>query len=191
VPQTAKSVVDVAKAVKAPGPTVTPAAPTGGWAKFGTGLGVFDVAAGALQTVSGISQLRVGQKRDGWVNITGGAAFMGSSALYLAGSTVLGPLAAAAACIIPGVNEMAYGLKAHDAKKQLSAGALLAGGAGFTAMAGIARTGIGATATVFGLPILTALGVGTSALLLGRAVVNNWDGIKGLAGRLGKKLGLG
>lgn len=193
VPLTAKNVVDATKVASqaiAAKPTTAPTGATGGWGKMGTGLGILDIGAGFYQMLTGISELRVGKKRDGLVNVTGGAAFAGSSALYLAGATVLGPVTAALACFIPGVNELAYGLKQNDTKKQLNGAALLAGGVGFTAIAGMALTGIGAGVTVLGLPVATALGVATSAMLIGRAVVGNWSGIKDLAGRFAKKLGL-
>jgi hypothetical protein len=194
VPLTAKNVVDAGKvAVKAVAakPAPAPVAPGGFWGKFGTGLGILDIGAGLWQTMTGISELRVGKKRDGWVNVTGGAAFIASSALYLAGAAVLGPVAATAACVIPGVNELVYGLQQKDRKKQLSGGALVAGGLGFATMGVMAATGAGAAATVLGLPVMTALAVGTSALLIGRAVIGGWGPIKDLAGRVGKRLGLG
>lgn len=194
IPMTAKQVVDAGKAaskaiaVKAP---VAPIAPTGWWGRLGTGLGILDIGAGFYQALTGISELRLGKRRDGVVNLTGGITFAGSSALYLAGKTVLGPLAAAASCFIPGANELAYGLQEKNVKKQISGGALIAGGVGFTAMAAISMTGLGAGATVLGLPLMAALGVGTTALLIGRAAFGNWDAIKNLAGRIGDRLGLG
>jgi hypothetical protein len=192
VPFTVKRVTDAGKAAAkalSTKTTVAPAGPTGLWAKVGTGLGVLDIGAGLYQTLTGISELRVGKKRDGLVDVAGGAAFAGSSALYLAGSTVLGPLAAAASCFIPGANQLAYGLQEHDRSKQISAGILLAGGAGFTALGVMAMTGLGAGATILGMPLAAALGIGTSAALIGRAVVGNWGAIKDLAGGIAKKLG--
>jgi hypothetical protein len=194
VPLTAKKVVDATKVASkaiAAKPVTAPTGPTGMWGKMGTGLNFIDIGAGLFQTLTGISELRVGKTRDGLVNVSGGAFFAGSSILYLAGSTVAAPVTAALSAFIPGINELAYGLKQGDVKKQLSGGALIAGGVGFSAMAGIAMTGIGAGATVLGLPVMGAIGVATSALLIGRAVHGNWSGIKDMAGRIGKRLGLG
>lgn len=193
VPLAVKRVADAGKAAAkalSTKTTVAPQGPIGFWGKVNTGLNVLDIGAGFYQTLAGISELRVGKKRDGLVDVTGGAAFAGSSALYLAGSTVLGPLVAAASCFIPGVNQLAYGIQEHDRSKQVSASILLAGGVGFTALGAMALTGIGATATIFGMPLAAALGIGTSAALIGRAVVGNWGAIKSLAGRIGQKLGL-
>jgi hypothetical protein len=138
---------------------------------MGRVLGLIGVAGGGIQMISGVSQIRNGEKADGVKNLVVGAGFAGSGVAELTlatklASRVAAPLAGGASAI-DGAYDVVMGVRKHDGRKIALGTAKAAGGAMLAASPFLGGT-------LAGAPLGIVLAITGTTLVAGAALIESW-----------------